>query len=278
MRQPRALPQRLQSLAGSPTAGSRGVLLLSGDSEAEGCGWLRPGAYRYQCAHGDRASASGSPSTCNPWRSPGGCRFAKEGRTGPGGITQQPKAPVASGGGIAHESEGTVPARVVQPHQPFNHFGHFGPFCTATSQPRTLHPSAKTETKNERDTKKRRANRSRARFRSSDLWVMGPARFHCATLLLVVLRRWLRERLGAGRAGLHIIAWPGPGPGGKTIATAENRTRINCLEGNYANHYTTVAALSGDGEQHVVRRLAIMTASSVQVRHCREHACVGSVV
>ena len=25
-------------------------------------------------------------------------------------------------------------------------------------------------------------------------------------------------------------------------ATAENRTRINCLEGNYANHYTTVAA------------------------------------
>ena len=24
---------------------------------------------------------------------------------------------------------------------------------------------------------------SRARFRSSDLWVMGPARFHCATLL-----------------------------------------------------------------------------------------------
>ena len=27
-------------------------------------------------------------------------------------------------------------------------------------------------------------------------------------------------------------------------ATAENRTRINCLEGNYANHYTTVAARS----------------------------------
>ena len=26
-------------------------------------------------------------------------------------------------------------------------------------------------------------NTSRARFRSSDLWVMGPARFHCATLL-----------------------------------------------------------------------------------------------
>ena len=29
---------------------------------------------------------------------------------------------------------------------------------------------------------------SRARFWSSDLWVMGPARFHCATLLRVSLR------------------------------------------------------------------------------------------
>ena len=27
-------------------------------------------------------------------------------------------------------------------------------------------------------------------------------------------------------------------------ATAGNRTRINCLEGNYANHYTTVALWS----------------------------------
>ena len=27
---------------------------------------------------------------------------------------------------------------------------------------------------------------SRARFRSSDLWVMGPARFHCATLLVIL--------------------------------------------------------------------------------------------
>ena len=27
-------------------------------------------------------------------------------------------------------------------------------------------------------------NHSRARFRSSDLWVMGPARFHCTTLLV----------------------------------------------------------------------------------------------
>ena len=28
-----------------------------------------------------------------------------------------------------------------------------------------------------------RKNVSRAWFRSTDLWVMGPARFHCATLL-----------------------------------------------------------------------------------------------
>ena len=30
----------------------------------------------------------------------------------------------------------------------------------------------------------------------------------------------------------------------KTVATAGNRTPINCLEGNYANHYTTVAISS----------------------------------
>ncbi len=28
----------------------------------------------------------------------------------------------------------------------------------------------------------------------------------------------------------------------KTIAMAENRTRINCLEGSYADHYTTIAS------------------------------------
>ena len=32
---------------------------------------------------------------------------------------------------------------------------------------------------------------SRARFRSSDLWVMGPARFHCATLLIPVVLLFL---------------------------------------------------------------------------------------
>ena len=31
----------------------------------------------------------------------------------------------------------------------------------------------------------------------------------------------------------------------KDIATAGNRTPINCLEGNYANHYTTVAVECG---------------------------------
>ena len=32
---------------------------------------------------------------------------------------------------------------------------------------------------------------SRARFWSSDLWVMGPARFHCATLLLTDFSKYL---------------------------------------------------------------------------------------
>jgi hypothetical protein len=31
----------------------------------------------------------------------------------------------------------------------------------------------------------------------------------------------------------------------KNDAMAENRTRINCLEGNYANHYTTIAHVYG---------------------------------
>ena len=34
--------------------------------------------------------------------------------------------------------------------------------------------------------KKIKKNLSRAWFRSTDLWVMGPARFHCATLLLLL--------------------------------------------------------------------------------------------
>jgi hypothetical protein len=28
----------------------------------------------------------------------------------------------------------------------------------------------------------------------------------------------------------------------KVFAMAGNRTRVNCLEGNYANHYTTIAS------------------------------------
>ena len=34
--------------------------------------------------------------------------------------------------------------------------------------------------------KKKKKKISRAWFRSTDLWVMGPARFHCATLLMRV--------------------------------------------------------------------------------------------
>ncbi len=39
-----------------------------------------------------------------------------------------------------------------------------------------------SETKNRKKIKEKEI--SRAWFRSTDLWVMGPARFHCATLLL----------------------------------------------------------------------------------------------
>jgi hypothetical protein len=39
---------------------------------------------------------------------------------------------------------------------------------------------------------------SRAWFRSTDLWVMGPARFHCATLLLYILPPTIIEKGGGG--------------------------------------------------------------------------------
>ena len=42
---------------------------------------------------------------------------------------------------------------------------------------------------------------SRARFRSSDLWVMGPARFHCATLLLSSGLRGSARWLAVGLLG-----------------------------------------------------------------------------
>ena len=38
-------------------------------------------------------------------------------------------------------------------------------------------------------------NFSRAWFRSTDLWVMGPARFHCATLLFVSCKRGNRRKV-----------------------------------------------------------------------------------
>ena len=34
--------------------------------------------------------------------------------------------------------------------------------------------------------KSKKISHSSKRFRSSDLWVMGPARFHCATLLNLI--------------------------------------------------------------------------------------------
>ena len=48
-------------------------------------------------------------------------------------------------------------------------------------------------------------------------------------------------------ASLYACSEPAGGPADdgsrQKSATAGNRTRINCLEGNYANHYTTVACL-----------------------------------
>ena len=40
-----------------------------------------------------------------------------------------------------------------------------------------------------------------------------------------------------------IACWLGGLKEGKNIASAGNRTRINCLEGSYADHYTTDAVL-----------------------------------
>ena len=49
-------------------------------------------------------------------------------------------------------------------------------------------------------------NLSRAWFRSTDLWVMGPARFHCATLLFLFPARQTRPH------NLHLPPHPPPPP------------------------------------------------------------------
>ena len=66
---------------------------------------------------------------------------------------------------------------------------------------------------------KLRKKHSRARFWSSDLWVMGPARFHCATLLSTAhsrlfsysnvncLRCRLRYRCSKWRLGANLLAF-----------------------------------------------------------------------
>ena len=66
---------------------------------------------------------------------------------------------------------------------------------------------------------------------------MGPARFHCATLLLVTQPRPPHAVYGERRSATGGLKRQLQ----QKNATAGNRTRINCLEGNYANHYTTVA-------------------------------------
>ena len=59
-------------------------------------------------------------------------------------------------------------------------------------------------------------------------------------------------------------------------ATAENRTRINCLEGNYANHYTTVAARSPVPRKSCLESAAVAQApcTCVMGTFLQEHALV----
>ena len=61
--------------------------------------------------------------------------------------------------------------------------------CYALHNDFYLHDSkVNFDNKSDRSKKRKKEQHSRARFWSSDLWVMGPARFHCATLLRVSLR------------------------------------------------------------------------------------------
>ena len=63
---------------------------------------------------------------------------------------------------------------------------YFGDFVLTTKNILDMFNTSLAQKKNEIWKKVREKNElSRARFWSSDLWVMGPARFHCATLLPV---------------------------------------------------------------------------------------------
>ena len=61
------------------------------------------------CARSRRSGVRTGPAMDMLWPEESGwSRSPKEGRIGPGGLTQQPKAPVAGGGGIAPESGGLL--------------------------------------------------------------------------------------------------------------------------------------------------------------------------
>ena len=49
----------------------------------------------------------------------------------------------------------------------------------------------------------------------------------------------------------------------KTVAMAGNRTRVNCLEGSYAHHYTTIAEGWRVVEHHPVKHLVFGIPSRV---------------
>ena len=62
---------------------------------------------------------------------------------------------------------------------------------------------------------------SRSWFRSTDLWVMGPARFHCANLLTV-------EQYMNDHRCIYLSIYPFP----SSIATDRKKTEINTIYNN----------------------------------------------
>ena len=51
----------------------------------------------------------------------------------------------------------------------------------------------------------------------------------------------------------------------RKIAMAGNRTRINCLEGNYADHYTTIAYLEKVIVKFISREKTTMLSSGFKI-------------
>ena len=47
----------------------------------------------------------------------------------------------------------------------------------------------------------------------------------------------------------------------KKVALAGNRTRVNCLEGSYAHHYTTNAHTKVDGKLYVLNKTNLLASN-----------------